>query len=150
MAGSPQFPKLRVGGDASRTQDNVSGQLQPVARAVAATPLLDGTAPEWVALSLLNGFANSGTTSAAARYKDPFLRVHLKGFVVHAAGCAGGTVIAVLPLGERPASSYVTVVQGTATTYQALLISPNGNISVEVAVAAGGTVWLSGSFLADG
>lgn len=150
MAGSPQFPKLRVGGDVSRTQDNIAQQVDPIARVVAATPMLNGAAPAWVKFSLVNGYANSGTIAPASRYKDSFLRVHMQGFLVHAAGCAGGTVLTVLPRGERPTSFQLIVVQGTAVTYQAILINPNGNVTNEAGIAAGGTIWLGGSFLADG
>jgi hypothetical protein len=53
-------------------------------------------------------------------------------------------------MGERPKYEQRIPVKGTAATFQCILISPNGNISVEVAVAAGGSVDLCGSYLADG
>ncbi len=158
MAGSPNFPRLR-GGDPQQTrvQDNIGAQVSSVAKAVAATPMLNGTLPAWVWYSLTGGFANNtnvgtgGTVTApASRHRDSLGYFHLQGALTHAAGCAAGTVLAVAPMGERPKYEQRIPVKGTGGTFQCILVSPNGNISVEVAVAAGGSVDLCGSYLADG
>ncbi len=156
MAGSPQFPKTR-GADVeqSRVQDNIAGQVAPVARAVAAPPMLHGTVPQWISFSLLvTGTLANNTTSpllpAAGYYLDPFRRLWVQGSLVSAAGCAAATVFTTLPKGLRPRYQQRLPVKGTGGTFQSILFDPGGNVSVEVAVAAGGFVDLSGSFLADG
>lgn len=150
MAGSPDFPKVRSGGDASRTQDNVAGQLTPVAKAVAGTPLLKGTLPAWVPISLSTGYANFGAQFGPAAYhRDSFLYTHLTGLVTSAAGVGAFTQLGVLPMGYRPRCTIRLAVDGGAT-YQALDITAMGIISNTVAIAAAGVMFLDCSFLADG
>lgn len=152
MAGSPNFPKLRVGGDASRTQDNISQQVQPIASAVAATPLLSGTLPSWIRLSLLADFVNVGGVGVplAGYHKDAMGYVHFQGLISSAAGQAAGTAVFTLPSGVRPVSFQWLTVKGNAATYQNLAVNPNGSVTIDVAVAAGAGLALGGSFLADG
>lgn len=149
MAGSPQFPRNRTGGDASRTQDSVAGQLGPVARAVSATPLLEGTLPLWVALALVPDFINSTTINeaAAASHKDALGYTHVQGRISSAAGQVAGFVFATLPEGQRPSRIQYIPVVGPALW---IVVQPTGTMALGTGVGAGGTVLLSGSFLADG
>lgn len=154
MAGSPDFPRLRSGGDASRTQDNVAGQLGPVAKAVAGTPMLSGTLPQWVTFSLAAGFSHTNSfspTFAPGSYHIDALRyVHIQGSLLCAAGCIAGTLVLVVPQGFRSKYQQRIPVKGNGATYQSLALDQSGNLSVEVAIAAGGFVDLYGSWLADG
>ena len=150
MAGSPNFPKLRGGEPApERTQDNIAQQLGPIARAVAGTPLM-GVAPSWIDLALEVAFANfGGGLATAAYYKDSLFRVWAKGVLVTAAGVAAGATVALLPAGFRPAETQRKAVEGNGGTAQFISIAPTGICTVEVVVAAGGTVDFDFSFLAE-
>jgi hypothetical protein len=149
--GSPQFPKVRTGGDASRTQDNIAGQLSPVARAVASSPMLDGTLPTWQRLSLTPDFVNNTTANVAAVawHKDSLGYVHLQGNADTAAGQAAGFVFVTLPAGARPRNNQYLPVAGNGTVIW-VIIRPTGTIELGSAVGAGSGLALSGSFLADG
>lgn len=153
MAGSPNFPKLR-GADpqAARTQDNVAGQLAPIARAVAQTPLLNGVLPPWVALSLRGGFTNTTNVNDAAfgYMPDALRRVSLRGALQNVAGAAAVTAFATLPQGQRPSKEVYLPCVGTGATYQCLYINVDGIVYTLVAVPAGGTVNIHASFIADG
>lgn len=65
-------------------------------------------APSWTALSLVNGWAASGTV-VPAYYVDPLGFVHLRGAL---AGGTTGTVCATLPVDARPNALSGTVVLG--------------------------------------
>lgn len=149
--GSPAFPKLRgLDEKASRTQDNISQQLQPIATALARTPIMGAPAPAWIAPNLLNGFANFGGLFAVAGYhRDALGYVRCKGVLVNAAGCAGGTQVILLPAGYRTRETQRFAVEGNAATIQFLSVAGTGVVSVEVSVTAGGSCDFAFSFLAE-
>lgn len=153
--GSPGFPKLRgENAQSSRTQDNISQQLQPIAQALAKTPIMGAPAPGWIAPSLLNGFANLGTVggnnyAVAGYHRDALGYVHIKGVVMIAAGAAAGLPIFALPGGYRPAEWNRFAVDGNGATFNALTVHPDGRIWPELLIAAGGTIDLAISFLAE-
>lgn len=148
---SSRFPVLR-GSDVqqSRVQDNVQGLLGPIAKALQGTPIMGAPSPAWIRPSLLNGFADFGGGYAKAAYhRDALGYVHVKGLVAHAVGTGGGTIVFVLPLSYRPSESRYFVLMGTGATFQAVEVSPNGNVATQLVVAAGGNATLEFSFLAE-
>ena len=82
MAAS-NFPILRgLDAQQSRTQDNVSQVLTPVAKALQNTPIMGAPPPSWILPSLLNGYASFGLgTAAPAFHRDALGYVHLKGLL---------------------------------------------------------------------
>lgn len=149
--GSPAFPKLR-GADAqsSREQDNVSTQLQPIAVALAKTPIMGAPPPGWIAPSLLNGFVNlGGAFAVAGLHRDALGYVHTKGMVTNAAGVGAGTTVFIFPSGYRPRETQRFPVEGTGATYQSIQVDGSGLAQVQVAVAAAGNLNVTLSFLAE-
>ncbi len=149
--GSSAFIKLR-GGDpaASRTQDNISAQMQPVATALAATPIMGAPPPNWIAPTLVGGFANTGGALAIAGFhKDALGYVHMKGALTNAAGTAAATIIFTLPIGYRPAATQRFSVRGFAGAVQAVSITSVGLVSNDLVLAAGDTIDLALSFLGE-
>ena len=107
-------------------------------------------APAWQTLALSGGFVNMGGLFAvAAYYLDAAGRLFLKGVIGHVAGCVSGTVFATLSPGLRPAETQRFAVTGTAATFQSVSITASGAMSVELAVAAGGTCDLAINFRAE-
>ena len=151
MSGPPPFPKLYGStSEQARVQDSIGTQLTPVARAVAGTPMLNGTLPQWIAISLAAGFANLGGSFATAAYhKDALGYVHVKGQIVCAAGCAAFTPIFTLPMGFRPHETLRLPSEGVGA-YQGIDVTTYGPFQNVVAIGAGGGMSLACSFLADG
>ncbi len=149
--GSPGFPKLRgIDTQASRTQDNIAQQLQPIALALAQTPIMGAPAPAWIAPSLLGGFANFGGAFAVAGYhRDALGYVHTKGTFLVTAGAAAGTQIMLFPSGYRPRELARLSVVGDAGTAQFIEVAPTGIVTVGVAVPAPGSCDFFFSFLAE-
>lgn len=148
--GSPGFPRLRGPDElATRTQDGIAGQLQPVAKALAATPIMGAAAPPWQLPDLLNGFANAGGALAVAGYhRDALGYVHMKGELTHAAGCAAGTQILLLPLAYRPRETMRIAVPVTPGA-QWITITGAGVVSTGFLIAAGEQIGLAVTFLAE-
>lgn len=149
--GSSAFLKLRgADAQASRAQDNIAGQLQPIATALAKTPIMGAPAPSWIAPSLVQGFANTGGALAVAGFhKDALGYFHGKGNITHAVGTAAGTTVLTLPIGYRPRETQSFPVFGTAATIQFLQVAPNGIVSNHVLIAAGGSFEFAISFLTE-
>ncbi len=150
MAGTV-FPKLR-GADVqqSRTQDNIAAVLNPLAQALANTPIMGAPPPGWISPSLLNGFSNVGPPFALIGFHlDVLGYFHGKGVLKNTAGCAAGTRILVLPPGYRPAATQRFAVEGTGGTAQFVSITAAGAVAVELLIAAGGTVDFALTFLAE-
>lgn len=150
MAAPSQFPKLTGEGHDSRTQDNVSATLTPLARAISATPIMGAPAPSWIAPDLLNGFTNiGGAFSACGYHKDALGYVHVRGVLSHTAGTGTFTNILRLPLDYRTSGAQRFPVEGNLSTYQAVQVNADGNLQNVLAIAAGGYIGLSFSFLAE-
>lgn len=152
MTTPARFLQVRTPGNASRVQDNINQTLQPVAEALQQTPIMGAPAPDWVTLlPLQNGFAATGGGQASPAYhRDALGYVWVKAAFTSAAGAAANTVVCALPVGYRPAETLHFAVKGTAGTVQFISVAPSGDCAVEVAVAAGGFVDVSFSFLAEG
>jgi hypothetical protein len=151
MALSTVFPRLRSDEQPqqSRVQDGIQGTLGPLAQALNATPIM-GSAPVWIPVDLDPAFANfGGAFATAAYYKDSLMRLWAKGVLVTAAGVAPAATVATLPFGFRPAQTQRKAVEGNGGTAQFISIAPTGICTVELVVAAGGTVDFDFSFLVE-
>ncbi len=156
--GSPSFPKLR--GDSPKpgqTQDNVSNQLQPIAKALAATPIMGAPAPDWIKPDLQVcevgppsfSWTNTPGFASAGYHRDALGYVHVKGSVTNLGAGASSLFILTLPMGYRTLEAQRFVVRGDAASYQSLLLNIDGTVVPEVAVPAAGTVDLVMTFLAE-
>lgn len=150
MAGSPAFPKLRgTDEQASREQDNISAQLQPIARALSVTPIMGAAPPPWLKPDLRADFLNIAGFAAAGYHKDALGYVHGKGVVSTAAGQAAAALVYVLPAGYRPNETQRFAVEGNGATVQFISIAANGEVRVEVLIGVGGSLDLGFVFLAE-
>jgi hypothetical protein len=141
--------RLRGDGQPARVQDNVGAVLDPIAKALNSTPIMGAAPPAWVKPDLAAGFAQTSGAVAMGYHKDALGYFHSKGRATHAAGCAANTTLLTLPKGYRPAEAQSFPVRGNAATYQSLTVSLTGAVSVDVAIAAGGTVDFTISFLVE-
>jgi hypothetical protein len=151
MAAPGQFPKLRGDGvspTVARAQDNIAAAVTPAVEAVNKTPIGGAAPPSWQPLPLSGGFSVV-TGKTTAFHVDALKYVHVKLGVSNTAGCAASTALLTLPGGARPAESASFAVRGTGATAQFLIVAKTGVVTVDVAVAAGGTVDGYFSFLAE-
>ena len=148
---SSAFPKLRgPDGQASRVQDNVAKQLQPISSALAATPIMGAAPSAWVGLAPMADFANIAGFAPLSYRLDCLKQLWLIGSVITAAGVLASTQVCALPIGFRPRYLMRFVVRGDAATFQSVTISPTGAVVAELAIGAGGSLDLGGiSFLAE-
>lgn len=95
-----------------RFQDNVGQTLDPIANAVAQTPLV-GHAPAWLfptfadvnwsnALQKFTAPPLIGTSAVLAFHKDVLGYVHFKGLVTSASNRTGNSLMFTLPVGYAP------------------------------------------------
>ncbi len=147
----PSFLKLRgTDPQQSRVQDNIAGQLQPISKALSVTPIMGAPPPVWIAPALLSLLSPTGAGLALPGYhRDALSYTHAKGVVSSAAGVAAGAPIFLLAQGYRPRETQRFVVRGTAGVFQFVTVAPTGLVSVGLLVAAGGTVDLAFTFLAE-
>lgn len=133
----------------SRVQANVAQVLNPVAQALGKTPIMGAPPPPWIAPDLQNGFIDSGSDAGRPSFhKDALGYVHGRGEAKIVAGTAGSTVVYTLPLPCRPSLVLRVPVFGTGITLQWLSISPNGDVTALLAIAAPGIVDVNFDFLA--
>jgi hypothetical protein len=152
MAAADAFLKLRGSGvqpAVARAQDNIAATVNPVVSAVNKTPIGGAAAPSWQPLALLGGFAPVTGRSTTAYHVDALKYVHFKTGVANAAGCVANTTLATMPAGTWPKETACFSVRGTGSTAQFITVSSKGVVSVDVAVAAGGTVDGYFSYLAE-
>ncbi len=148
------FPKLRGDGvteGQSRSQDNVDTVLRPMAQALSKTPIMGAPPPGWTPIVLAAGFAYTTTNQKLPAFqKDALGYVWAGGGgIQHAAGCAAGTTMFTFPIGHRPSSIIHFAVKGSGATAQFLEVRSNGDVQVEVLIAAGGFIDFFFSFLAE-
>ena len=151
MAAPSRFLKLRAGEDAqsSRVQDSIDATLGPIADRLNQTPIMGAAAPAWISPSLLADFVNVTGQAPAGYHKDALGYVHGKGRVSTAAGQAANVALFVLGSGYRPKEPQSFPVRGNGATFQSLTVAVNGSVSIDVLIAAGGTVDLAFTFLAE-
>lgn len=148
MATPTRFPRLRGEDQPARAQDNIANTLEPVAQALSVTPIMGAPPPAWIKPDLLADFAPVTGQAAPGYHKDALGYVHTKGRVSTAAGQAANVAIMVLQSAYRPLEPQSFPVRGNAATYQSLSVASDGTVSIDVAIAAGGTVDLTFGFLA--
>lgn len=148
---SSRFTSLRDADNPlnARTQDNINQVLQPLARAVMATPIMGAPPPPWIQPDLLADFVPTANFATPGYFRDALGFVHVKGSVTTAAGAGVGTAIFLFPQGYRPAAYQRFCVDGTLSTYQCLQVGPDGFLVPAVAIVAGGATFLTLSFLAE-
>jgi hypothetical protein len=133
----------------SRVQDNVSGLVAPVAKALQNTPIMGAAPPVWTVAQLLNAFTTFPTLGFGppSWQLDALGYVHLRGLAFHVAGVAALTDIFVLPIAMRPSLTHCS---SPDTIMQGLLIFPDGRVQCVAATGAGGAVCLDFIFQAGG
>lgn len=151
MAAPNTFPVVREQGNthSSRVQDNINATLEPLSRALNATPIMGGSTPVWVKPNLTADFVVITGQAQPGYHRDALSYAHLKGTVSTAAGKAAGSTIFTLPDGYRPREPLRISVRGTAGAVQALVVAANGIVSNDVIIGAGGTIDLNVSFLVE-
>jgi len=140
-----RFPIIR-GDDAqqSRTQDNISATLEPIAKALQNTPIMGAPPPPLVIPSLLNGF--SAVSGYKLGYRVSALReLRVTGRVSVAVLTAATTVIFNLPVGLRP-SGYKNFAVFGAAAPTAIAVGENGDVLTLFAMNPGDAVCLEFSF----
>ena len=148
---SPYFPVLR-GPDPqqSRVQDNVQSVLGPVAKSLQNTPIMGAPPPSWIRPSLLNGWtSDTAGVAVIAFHRDALGYVHVGGYGVNAAGCAGFTTTWTMPMGYRPRDVRIFAVRGTSLGLQFVEVGPSGDVRTQIAVVAGGNSTFEFSYLAE-
>lgn len=149
MAGPSRFGVIRdpANPQSSRAQDKISNTLAPIAKALAATPIMGGALPFWIQPDLKADFLNV-TGRTVGFHKNGLAYVFGRGRVSTALGQVGGTTIYTLPSLYRPGLNMTFPIPGSAG-FQTLTITTSGVISVDGAIAAAGTVDLVFCFLAE-
>lgn len=156
--------KLRGEGHDSRTTDNVSAVLNPLAQAVGATPIMGSPPPSWIRADYRSGAAMAATgfldvapaSVAGATPQQTIFHRDALGYVwmhvaaVTAAGVAGGAAMLTLPQAYRPAQpSTMPAFNATTGALNQLTISVAGVVATVPAVGAGQSVVGYFSFLAE-
>lgn len=105
--------------------------------------------PAWIALALLNSWANyGGGTYTAAFNRDSMGAVRIRGLIRNGLTTAG-TILCYLPSGYRPLSQVNAVAMCSGGTTAHVQIRPDGAVTI---LAGGNNTWLSLdniSFLAE-
>lgn len=150
MAFPSSFLKLRGDDQPTRAQDNINASLEPIAKALNATPIMGAPPPSWIRPSVLTGgFSNfGGGFAVVAFHKDALGYVHVKGFTTSVAGSAAFSVIFTLPQGYRPSEVRRFPAEANGA-YQGVQVYFNGDVSNVIIVAAGGFISTEFSFLAE-
>jgi len=134
---------------ANRQTDAISRLVEPVAKAVMATPIMGAKPPAWIRPPLQSGFLDVGALWAPARYhRDALGYVHVQGFVTSPAGSAGYSPVFTFPSGFRPGMDLTFLANSSAGVATTVVLS-SGAFAPIVAVAAGGLVSFTFSFLAE-
>jgi hypothetical protein len=145
------FARLRADPLTSRVQDQLATTLNPVAQAVASTPIMGAAPPAWVRPDLVNGFADAAgpSTALTAFHRDALGYTWLRLNLSSAVGTAALTVACVLPVGYRPSETLVFPGVGAAGAFSPFLITPAGEVKNGLVLAAGGGIFAYQPFLAE-
>lgn len=134
---------------ANRQTDAISRLVEPVAKAVMATPIMGAKPPAWIRPPLESGFVDRGFGRTPVRYhRDALAYVHVQGWVVHAAGVPLGTPLTTLPSGFRPGLDFDVAADSTSG-FASLIMSSTGKLSLIRALIAGDELAFNFSFLAE-
>lgn len=133
---------------ANRQTDAISRLVEPVAKAVMATPIMGAKPPAWILPQLLNGF------TAVAGYVPPRYHLNALGYVnlqvvsLNAGGCAIGTVMFNIQKGYRPSASFI-VAGDMLSAFGSVRISPTGDVITRQVLAPASSLNFIVSFLAE-
>lgn len=142
--------KLRGDGQQVRAQDNVGQVLDPMAKALYATPIMGAEPPAWILLDILNGYSQTAAPQpATAHHTDALGYVHAKVALTHAAGCAVGTVAFQFPLGSRPSETLTFTGSDAFGLLMAFSVDGSGNFANLAVLVAADQARLVFSFLAE-
>lgn len=134
---------------ANRQTDTIARLVEPVAKAVMATPIMGAKPPAWIRPPLQSGFRDRGGGYVPVRYhRDALGYVHVQGYVTSPAGAAGGAPIATLPPGFRPDYG-LGFVANFSGGFNVVGLSAAGVMVVVYAVAAGQGLNFTFNFLAE-
>jgi len=133
---------------ANRQTDAISRLVEPVAKAVMATPIMGARPPAWIRMELTGGFAPSGSWAPCRYHRDALGYVHVQACLISPAGAAPGTVVFTLPVGYRPSLLLIFVAE-SSSAFNSLHMAANGQLSAVLAVVAGGSINFAFSFLAE-
>lgn len=142
--------KLRGGAHDSRTTDNVSAVLNPLAEAVGNTPIMGADPPAWIRPDLAGGYSQTAAPQPiTAFHKDALGYVHAKIGLTHAAGCAAGTTAFTFPLDYRPSETLTLSLSDGAGLFVAMTVAATGAFANLAILAAATDVRGVFSFLAE-
>lgn len=134
---------------ANRQTDAISRLVEPVAKAVMATPIMGAKPPAWIRPPLQNGFVDYGGTLVPLRmHMDALHYVHAQACVIGTAGGAPGVVVTTLPVGFRP-SVVVPFVADNTGAHMTVEVWDNGNLAIPAGINPGDVISFSFSFLAE-
>jgi len=134
---------------ANRQTDAISRLVEPVAKAVMATPIMGSPPPAWIRPPLESGFFDAGGGQSPMRYhRDVLGYVHVHGYVTAAGGAPAGTVVTTMPPGYRPDLEYGFVVN-SSIGFNVVGLPASGRMYVVYALAPGQSLVISFSYLAE-
>lgn len=135
---------------ANRQTDAISRLVEPVAKAVMATPIMGAKPPAWIQADIGALFAPlAGGVFPAPRYhRDVLGYVHVQGCLLTALGAAAFSQVLVLPIGYRPGFRIVLCAESSSAFASVHLFS-NGRLENVQAIAPGGSLNFCFSFLAE-
>lgn len=134
---------------ANRQTDAISRLVEPVAKAVMATPIMGAKPPAWIRPPLQGGFVNGGAPWAPARYhRDALGYVHAQGYTINPAGTGAMAPIFTFPSGYRPAMDLVFVAN-SSVGYFFLTLTSSGTLGTFGGVLPGTVITFTFSFLAE-
>lgn len=134
----------------SRVQDQVVGTLNPIARAVGATPIGGAPLPGWIRGQPVGGVTPIGSGFQPLSYyiDTVSLRVELGGGFTTAGGLVAGDFFMQLPAGARPAFNRAfcgTALVGGVPVPVSFGVRSDGGCAAFVALAAGDSLIIDGA-----
>lgn len=134
---------------ANRQTDAISRLVEPVAKAVMATPIMGAKPPAWIRPPLQSGFADTGAPWAPARYhRDALGYVHVQGYVTNAAGTGATSTIFTFSSGYRPALD-LAFTANVSGAFAVVAVRSTGVFFAYPVIAAGAGMTFTFSFLAE-
>jgi len=133
--------------NANRQTDAISRLVEPVCKAVMATPIMGAKPPAWIRPPLENGFIDLSGWVPARYHKDALGYVHVQAAVTSPGGAAAGSTVFTLPVGARP--GLAMLVSAYIAAPGAVGVYPQGNVATIGVIAAGQSLQFSFSFLAE-
>lgn len=137
---------------ANRQTDAISRLVEPVCKAVMATPIMGAKPPAWIRPPFLNGFLDYSSAPVIfvqARYhRDALGYVHVQCSVRNPSGAPAYSVVFNLPPGYRANADMVITVVQNATPVAAVLRA-NGNLELVPAMLATDNIHAVFTFLAE-